>query len=758
MEEEGLVLALTPEGSEDAILSDEVEEYQVKESLVEELRGMDGSLEEEEGVERLSDETNETMELFKSKTPLDSGTFMKMSASLPGSLDPTVVPNSYKTLHEHFTAGEGQEGDVDESTRLRSIVIMLEVKDVLDLAESGAAPCDQQREVQTNYCEYRLFMARKGLGINDFGFKSNDFLLQLRQGPADITDVDVGEYLKSKGESSEKVVDTFEPEEGKGLEVELDEIDDIEETEPVPETPVSQSQRRSMDPPKLCGAPEEPPSTPTLLPKSSEDDDRGGSDEKTVAVPKVAGEKKERDCVEEGSEAKVQQGAENLENHLENHLESEAWPGAITKDHPGTAGEEEKKKKPKSSSSKSSLEWQKFLASSAVDASHILSSSRRTRTPNPKYKASREPARNDQKSAEGKPKRLSEAEKDLNHRVEELLQENRKLRRENNDLREENRRLKEASTSTSRGRVASKSSSRRREKRTEIEGGDAKTEKKDAADFGCSKRRQNANARLACNDEKLALHTKKRRKVEHPPLPMEPQRKEHPGRKRTYAAEQRKVKASSAQTKQGRGEEIFKHLSFLLTAFTRTEEKQICKMIASQGGTVAEKLAEIEDSHEVVVVAKERKRTLKVLFGLSAGRPIVRRQWVEESIQSGFPVELKRSLLVYSSLSGASSNEGDKKGMFEGDAFVLCGSRDFLRGDFKLVLERGGATVSTLDCDAPKKRRKREKFELGASKPTAVIAEDLRSIQGLQGQHKVIDYKVLTRAMEAGNVSKLFRR
>uniref|UniRef100_A0A7S2WZS4 BRCT domain-containing protein n=2 Tax=Chloropicon primus TaxID=1764295 RepID=A0A7S2WZS4_9CHLO len=204
--------------------------------------------------------------------------------------------------------------------------------------------------------------------------------------------------------------------------------------------------------------------------------------------------------------------------------------------------------------------------------------------------------------------------------------------------------------------------------------------------------------------------------------------------------------------------EIFRGQLFLISGFSATETDVLVDRILNHGGSVAEKLAEIEDSHEVVVVAKERKRTLKVLFGLSAGRPIVRRQWVEESIQSGFPVELKRSLLVYSSLSGASSNEGDKKGMFEGDAFVLCGSRDFLRGDFKLVLERGGATVSTLDCDAPKKRRKREKFELGASKPTAVIAEDLRSIQGLQGQHKVIDYKVLTRAMEAGNVSKLFRR
>lgn len=72
------------------------EDRRVRPSTVEEEKdGLDDDDDEDLGPdERLTDET---AELFRSKTPLD---LTRLTASLPSSFDPSAVPASYETLHK----------------------------------------------------------------------------------------------------------------------------------------------------------------------------------------------------------------------------------------------------------------------------------------------------------------------------------------------------------------------------------------------------------------------------------------------------------------------------------------------------------------------------------------------------------------------------------------------------------------------------------------------------------------------------------
>ena len=73
------------------------EDRRVRPSTVEEEKdGLDDDDDDDEDLgpdERLTDET---AELFRSKTPLD---LTRLTASLPSSFDPSAVPASYETLH-----------------------------------------------------------------------------------------------------------------------------------------------------------------------------------------------------------------------------------------------------------------------------------------------------------------------------------------------------------------------------------------------------------------------------------------------------------------------------------------------------------------------------------------------------------------------------------------------------------------------------------------------------------------------------------
>ena len=71
------------------------EDRRVRPSTVEEEKdGLDDDDEDLGPDERLTDET---AELFRSKTPLD---LTRLTASLPSSFDPSAVPASYETLHK----------------------------------------------------------------------------------------------------------------------------------------------------------------------------------------------------------------------------------------------------------------------------------------------------------------------------------------------------------------------------------------------------------------------------------------------------------------------------------------------------------------------------------------------------------------------------------------------------------------------------------------------------------------------------------
>ena len=74
------------------------EDRRVRPSTVEEEKdGLDDDDDDDEDLgpdERLTDET---AELFRSKTPLD---LTRLTASLPSSFDPSAVPASYETLHK----------------------------------------------------------------------------------------------------------------------------------------------------------------------------------------------------------------------------------------------------------------------------------------------------------------------------------------------------------------------------------------------------------------------------------------------------------------------------------------------------------------------------------------------------------------------------------------------------------------------------------------------------------------------------------
>ena len=198
--------------------------------------------------------------------------------------------------------------------------------------------------------------------------------------------------------------------------------------------------------------------------------------------------------------------------------------------------------------------------------------------------------------------------------------------------------------------------------------------------------------------------------------------------------------------------------TFLVTGFSGSETRAVASQLERHGGKVSPLSVCLQNAHDnVVVVAKDSTRTLKVLFALATGRPVVKRSWVEESVKAGFPVEMKRSLLLW-----GPRNER----LFAGQEFVLVGTTAFLTGGFKEVLQCGGAkivTAPTWGFDSKKRKRGPALAELGENgeprKPSAFILEDARLLGACDpavfSGCKLLEYKVLTKAMAQGNVANL---
>ena len=186
--------------------------------------------------------------------------------------------------------------------------------------------------------------------------------------------------------------------------------------------------------------------------------------------------------------------------------------------------------------------------------------------------------------------------------------------------------------------------------------------------------------------------------------------------------------------------------TFLVTGFSGSETRAVASQLERHGGKVSPLSVCLQNAHDnVVVVAKDNTRTLKVLFALSVGRPVVKRSWVEESVKAGFPVEMKRSVLLWGPRNG-------EKMFRAGETFVLFGSAKFLSGGFRQVLECGGARVIALAG----KGRRSAKFR----DARGVIVEDVAALPANHGIPKdvlIIDYKKFTKAMETG-MNKLLNR
>ena len=348
---------------------------------------------------------------------------------------------------------------------------------------------------------------------------------------------------------------------------------------------------------------------------------------------------------------------------------------------------------------KSSEEWRRFLASSAVDASHIIEGGRKRRR-NPKY------ATPPSETGACIRPRCSKPED------EGLRKENKRLRKENKRLREEIEALR-GQLKRAAGNPSAECD----------DGGNGQ-----AAQFGCGRCRKSPSGCLQCNPAKMAAH--ERRKSGETPAPRV---------SKTCAV---RVKRERPMPREG----ALRGLFFLLTGFTSTQSAKICDDVESNGGKVLETLERAsEEVKDVVVVAKDNTRTLKVLFALSVGRPVVKRSWVEESVKAGFPVEMKRSVLLWGPRNG-------EKMFRAGETFVLFGSAKFLSGGFRQVLECGGARVIALAG----KGRRSAKFR----DARGVIVEDVAALPANHGIPKdvlIIDYKKFTKAMETG-MNKLLNR
>ena len=348
---------------------------------------------------------------------------------------------------------------------------------------------------------------------------------------------------------------------------------------------------------------------------------------------------------------------------------------------------------------KSSEEWRRFLASSAVDASHIIEGGRKRRR-NPKY------ATPPSETGACIRPRCSKPED------EGLRKENKRLRKENKRLREEIEALR-GQLKRAAGNPSAECD----------DGGNG-----EAAQFGCGRCRKSPSGCLQCNPAKMAAH--ERRKSGETPAPRV---------SKTCAV---RVKRERPMPREG----ALRGLFFLLTGFTSTQSAKICDDVESNGGKVLETLERAsEEVKDVVVVAKDNTRTLKVLFALSVGRPVVKRSWVEESVKAGFPVEMKRSVLLWGPRNG-------EKMFRAGETFVLFGSAKFLSGGFRQVLECGGARVIALAG----KGRRSAKFR----DARGVIVEDVAALPANHGIPKdvlIIDYKKFTKAMETG-MNKLLNR
>ena len=98
--------------------------------------------------------------------------------------------------------------------------------------------------------------------------------------------------------------------------------------------------------------------------------------------------------------------------------------------------------------------------------------------------------------------------------------------------------------------------------------------------------------------------------------------------------------------------------------------------------------------------------------------------------------------------------------MFSHAVFLLCGTKHFVEGDFKLVLECGGAKVTSFSSEG-KRKRCRQMVRTTPEEVTAVVVEDPGS-KLLQGDEwpdslPVLDYKKLLGAMETNTVASLLQ-
>jgi len=78
---------------------------------------------------------------------------------------------------------------------------------------------------------------------------------------------------------------------------------------------------------------------------------------------------------------------------------------------------------------------------------------------------------------------------------------------------------------------------------------------------------------------------------------------------------------------------VFGNISFILTGFSSIDEQALTNSIEENGGSVLDEIpspgmGSERSSNTIIIVAKNKTLTLKVLFGLCTNVPIVTETWV----------------------------------------------------------------------------------------------------------------------------------
>ncbi|KAK9823735.1 hypothetical protein WJX72_005024 [[Myrmecia] bisecta] len=171
---------------------------------------------------------------------------------------------------------------------------------------------------------------------------------------------------------------------------------------------------------------------------------------------------------------------------------------------------------------------------------------------------------------------------------------------------------------------------------------------------------------------------------------------------------------SSGPATAGRGG-IFGGLTFLLTGGggepgsveakrSLEAKKRLTKVIIQHGGQVAEGIPKLQDTRRLsmgcsqpsgidAVVSDRKVRTFKYLYGLVAGRPVVKAEWITACATSG-----RRAPPSAEQLWHAGRDAGLR--IFEGIRVYVYGDAGFVEGFGQIVQHAGGILMSGLEAAA----------------------------------------------------------